>query len=127
MLIFMTFISYLSSLHEYPILIAVSCLSPVSTHTFIPAFISVAMVSGTSFYILSSIAVAPIKTIPCSISSATYASRFDLSDIAFFAFSHCLSNSSASSLVNSFLANTRVLRPYIENSCKCLFSYSFSL
>jgi hypothetical protein len=39
--------SRVSSEHENPTLIAVSCLSPVNIHTFIPASLSDAIVSGT--------------------------------------------------------------------------------
>ena len=42
-----------------PISIAVSCLSPVSTQTLIWVSISFAIVSGTPYYNLSSIAVEP--------------------------------------------------------------------
>jgi len=47
------------NLHDFPISIAVSCLSPVSTHTQISASINFAIVSGTFSYSLSSIAEAP--------------------------------------------------------------------
>lgn len=45
--------------NELPILIAVSCLSPVNTHILISAFSRVAMVSGTPAWSRSSMAVAP--------------------------------------------------------------------
>jgi hypothetical protein len=51
--------SYVNKEHEYPILIAVSILSPVSTQTLMPAALMAAIVSETSYYNLSSIAVAP--------------------------------------------------------------------
>ena len=44
-------------------LIAVSTLSPVSTQTLIPADFNAVIVSGTSSYSLSSIAVAPTSHI----------------------------------------------------------------
>ena len=49
------------SLQETPIFIAVSILSPVRTHTLIPAFFKKSIVSATSSWSLSSIAVEPIK------------------------------------------------------------------
>ncbi len=48
-----------SSLQEYPMLIAVSTLSPVRTHTFMSAFFIISMVSATWSWSLSSIAVTP--------------------------------------------------------------------
>jgi multisubunit Na+/H+ antiporter MnhG subunit len=54
----------------YPIFIAVSVLSPVNTHILIPASLKAAIVSSTSSYNLSSIAVDPISTKFDSIISA---------------------------------------------------------
>jgi len=45
--------------HDIAILIAVSTLSPVNTHTLIPAFLNASIVVSTSSYNLSSIAVVP--------------------------------------------------------------------
>jgi len=56
-------------LQEYPILIAVSTLSPVSTQILIPASFSLEIVSLTSSCSLSSIAVEPNKRKSLSISS----------------------------------------------------------
>lgn len=39
--------SCVMSLDDNPMCIAVSCLSPVSIHTFIPAFINASIVLGT--------------------------------------------------------------------------------
>jgi hypothetical protein len=64
------FIEWRSSLHENPMLIAVSCLSPVSTQILIPAFASVLIVFGTSSCSLSSMAVAPSRKRFFSMSSA---------------------------------------------------------
>lgn len=50
-------------------LIAVSILSPVKTQNLIPAFLRENIVSETSSYNLSSIAVAPINSKSYSISS----------------------------------------------------------
>ena len=47
------------NLHDLPISIAVSYLSPVSTHTLMSASINLAMLSGTPSYNLSSIAEQP--------------------------------------------------------------------
>jgi hypothetical protein len=51
-------------------LIAVSILSPVSTHILMPASLKAAIDSPTSSYNLSSIAVDPIKVNSFSILSA---------------------------------------------------------
>lgn len=51
-----------SSLQEYAIVTAVSCLSPVKTQSWIPACRSAAMVSGTPSWSRSSIPVAPGKS-----------------------------------------------------------------
>jgi hypothetical protein len=51
-------------------LIAVSILSPVNTHSLMPAFLINDIVSATSSYNLSSIAVAPIKLNSFSKSTA---------------------------------------------------------
>ena len=77
--------SFVSSLQDLPMFTAVSCLSPVSTHTFIPACIKVFMVLGTPSYILSSIAVIPIISNSYSNSSANCSNCSCLLDIAFFA------------------------------------------
>ena len=53
------------------IYLAVPTLSPVSTHTLMPARLINLMVSGTSSWSLSSIAVAPSSVRPCSISAST--------------------------------------------------------
>ena len=64
------FISSLSNLHDIPILMAVSCLSPVKTQILIPACCKVWIVSETPSCNLSSIAVAPSKNKSFSINSA---------------------------------------------------------
>lgn len=65
------FISLSRSLQEWPIFMAVSTLSPVRTQTLIVAFLISAMVSPTSSYSLSSIAVDPINSKSTSSSSET--------------------------------------------------------
>mmetsp|Transcript_20084 Transcript_20084/g.50048 ORF Transcript_20084/g.50048 Transcript_20084/m.50048 type:complete len:201 (-) Transcript_20084:2312-2914(-) len=65
--------------HACPMLIAVSCLSPVSTHTEMPARIICSMHHGTPSCSLSSIAVAPTRKRSFSMSSAMasiFSSRF---------------------------------------------------
>lgn len=78
------------SLQDMPMLIAVSCLSPVRTHTYslsapgstqmtnkrtlMPAICSVWMVSGTPSWSLSSMAVAPSRNKSLSMSSAALSS-----------------------------------------------------
>lgn len=59
--------STLRRLQEIPMLIAVSILSPVSTHTFIPADLMNSSVPDTSSCSLSSIAVEPTRVKPNSI------------------------------------------------------------
>mmetsp|Transcript_18807 Transcript_18807/g.45094 ORF Transcript_18807/g.45094 Transcript_18807/m.45094 type:complete len:209 (-) Transcript_18807:187-813(-) len=54
-------ISSLSRAQLVPMLMAVSCLSPVSIHTLIPACVSAEIASGTPSCSLSSMAVAPSK------------------------------------------------------------------
>mmetsp|Transcript_27965 Transcript_27965/g.34018 ORF Transcript_27965/g.34018 Transcript_27965/m.34018 type:complete len:214 (+) Transcript_27965:608-1249(+) len=63
-------ISGVRTLVEYPISIAVSRLSPVNTHSLIPAWDKEAMVSGTPCCNLSSIAVTPTICKPVSMSNA---------------------------------------------------------
>ena len=57
----MAMTSILSSIRweEKPMLMAVSCLSPVNTHTFMPASFKLSMASGTPSCRRSSIPVAP--------------------------------------------------------------------
>mmetsp|Transcript_41388 Transcript_41388/g.129603 ORF Transcript_41388/g.129603 Transcript_41388/m.129603 type:complete len:292 (-) Transcript_41388:2393-3268(-) len=58
-LMVMTSISFFTSWQARPMLMAVSSLSPVKTQILMPAFMSVATVSGTSSCRRSSMAVAP--------------------------------------------------------------------
>mmetsp|Transcript_21214 Transcript_21214/g.47118 ORF Transcript_21214/g.47118 Transcript_21214/m.47118 type:complete len:203 (-) Transcript_21214:212-820(-) len=57
-------------------LIAVSSLSPVSTHTLTPACTIISMAWGTPSCSLSSMAVAPTMSKSCSISSSNDSIRF---------------------------------------------------
>lgn len=65
--------------------IAVSTLSPVSTHTFIPAFLKLSIVSPTPSYNLSSIAVEPIRLKFISNNSAVFSIYSSLFDTDIFA------------------------------------------
>mmetsp|Transcript_4484 Transcript_4484/g.11828 ORF Transcript_4484/g.11828 Transcript_4484/m.11828 type:complete len:205 (-) Transcript_4484:2073-2687(-) len=62
------FVRVSKSSHAKAMLIAVSSLSPVSTHTAMPARPMSAMALGTPTCSLSSMAVEPTSIIPCSIS-----------------------------------------------------------
>ena len=75
-------ISLLSRLQEKPMLMAVSTLSPVSTHSLIPASASKAIVSGTPSCKRSSIAVPPISVRSLSMASETISSLSSRSTIA---------------------------------------------
>ena len=92
-------------------LIAVSCLSPVSIHTLIFARWSIEIVSGTPSCSLSSTAVAPTKSRLRSISLATAASSASRFDIAVAAARYRSSHSTALASVRVFFASTRVRRP----------------
>mmetsp|Transcript_7012 Transcript_7012/g.17725 ORF Transcript_7012/g.17725 Transcript_7012/m.17725 type:complete len:470 (-) Transcript_7012:1003-2412(-) len=70
---FTTVMSVVIRLHASLMLMAVSILSPVRTHTFTPACSSDAMASGTPSCSLSSIADTPSTVSPCSTSSASAA------------------------------------------------------
>jgi hypothetical protein len=66
--------------------IAVSILSPVKTHTLIPVFFIYCIVSATSSYNLSSMAVDPINSKSVSIFSSTAATFSSLLLISNFAY-----------------------------------------
>mmetsp|Transcript_30716 Transcript_30716/g.30207 ORF Transcript_30716/g.30207 Transcript_30716/m.30207 type:complete len:236 (-) Transcript_30716:624-1331(-) len=100
-----------SSAQEYPMLMAVSTLSPVNTHSLIPAFRMNAIVSATSSCSRSSIAVAPTNVNECSNFSAARASitsRFEKFNIADLYSSFQASYSSSESV---FSPTSRVRRP----------------
>ena len=65
-------------LQDLPIFSAVSSLSPVSIHIFIPAYYNELIVYGTSSYNLSSTAVAPSRTIFLSNLSYILSNSFSL-------------------------------------------------
>ena len=116
-----TCIDGVSSEHEYPIIIAVSCLSPVRTQTRIPASRSVASAYGTPSWSLSSIAVAPTKT--RSVSSASYndssadVRAADSADDSTSWYSAYHSDHHRSE--SSRLAATSVRSPSVANRSKC--------
>ena len=72
-------ISSSSSLVEKPILIAVSILSPVNTHSLMPAALINSITSATSSYNLSSMAVEPSKVKSFSINSPIFSIFYYLS------------------------------------------------
>mmetsp|Transcript_14832 Transcript_14832/g.62611 ORF Transcript_14832/g.62611 Transcript_14832/m.62611 type:complete len:244 (-) Transcript_14832:2140-2871(-) len=79
MLITCTSMSSRNNEHACPMLIAVSCLSPVKTQTATPARMSCSMHPGTPSCSLSSMAVAPSNSSSVSITSAhasIFSSRF---------------------------------------------------
>mmetsp|Transcript_16212 Transcript_16212/g.33275 ORF Transcript_16212/g.33275 Transcript_16212/m.33275 type:complete len:209 (-) Transcript_16212:2063-2689(-) len=96
------FMSCMSSLQEKPMLIAVSCLSPVRTQSFMPASAKVSIASGTPSCSLSSMAVAPTSVSPTSTSSARASCAACLPSINRLALCHfslkALNSSSVSSL-----------------------------
>mmetsp|Transcript_1720 Transcript_1720/g.3175 ORF Transcript_1720/g.3175 Transcript_1720/m.3175 type:complete len:228 (-) Transcript_1720:1996-2679(-) len=67
-----TSISSSNKPHDNPILMAVSCLSPVRIHILIPARSRSTRVSGTSSCNLSSIAVAPMSVKFCSTNANAF-------------------------------------------------------
>ena len=106
-----SFISSVSNAQEKPMVFAVSILSPVSTQTLMPAFLSCKIVSGTCSCNLSSIAVAPTIERFTSSSSCSSSICCARPSIRFFAssyFSFQIRNSSRSSLR---CPSTSVLRP----------------
>jgi hypothetical protein len=90
---------------------AVSTLSPVNTQTFIPAYFINCMVSDTSYWRRSSIAVEPTNSKFTSIFSSTWAtnySRFFIASRAYRAsLNHC--SNSCSGIIR--YANISVRRP----------------
>ena len=96
---------------DIPILIAVSILSPVRTHTLMPTDFMNWIVSATLSWSLSSIAVEPMSSRFTSIFSSTAATASSLSFSASFAFllssAHFLYSLSSKYLS----ARYRVLRP----------------
>jgi len=100
---------------DIPMLIAVSILSPVSTHTLMPAYLAKWIVSGTSSCNLSSIAVEPISLKPTSIlasTSATFSSLFYKASLAFWDSAFQILYSSS---VISLFATNNVLSPCSAN------------
>lgn len=109
---------------------AVSILSPVKTHTFIPAYFIQAIVEATSAYNLSSIAVAPmiLKFLSnLSYKVCIFSSLFSKQEAA-SKYSLCQTLNSISFII--LLQRTSVLRPILPYSYnfpfKLLKSYFYS-
>mmetsp|Transcript_37438 Transcript_37438/g.84831 ORF Transcript_37438/g.84831 Transcript_37438/m.84831 type:complete len:232 (+) Transcript_37438:1528-2223(+) len=102
-------------------LIAVSSLSPVSTHTATPARPRSAIAVGTPTCNLSSMAVEPSSVRPCSMTPINRSISFG-SSRSFFSSSAVLARAAWYSFVHawyaasstSFLASTRVRKPSFE-------------
>ena len=92
-------------------LMAVSILSPVSTHTLIPASFINWIVSATLSCNLSSIAVEPINSKSFSINSLTFAISSSLSTTLCRANVNFSFHYSYSSVSKYFYARSRVRRP----------------
>jgi len=109
------FFSLSKSPAEKPMLIAVSILSPVRTHTLIPTFFMNWILSATWSWSLSSMAVDPMSSKSCSISSSTLATSSSLFLRASLAYSFllCHARYSCSSIYLS--ATNSVLRPSSAN------------
>mmetsp|Transcript_39586 Transcript_39586/g.102483 ORF Transcript_39586/g.102483 Transcript_39586/m.102483 type:complete len:326 (-) Transcript_39586:889-1866(-) len=99
-----------------PMLRAVSSLSPVSTHSLIPAMRMRTIVSWTPSCSLSSMAVTPTTESCVSSLSAAAASSSSRPDNAFWASSYSTFQMVYSVSVNTLLASTRVRRPSLANS-----------
>mmetsp|Transcript_589 Transcript_589/g.1138 ORF Transcript_589/g.1138 Transcript_589/m.1138 type:complete len:273 (-) Transcript_589:1098-1916(-) len=120
-----------STLQLYPMLMAVSTLSPVKTHSLIPASARLDMVSATSSCNLSSIAVTPRICRSFSISSATSPRRvfrcLPTVVLALSYFSFQILNSSSEI---SLCATSNVRRPSFEYASRwslyCSLSVVFS-
>mmetsp|Transcript_7779 Transcript_7779/g.25706 ORF Transcript_7779/g.25706 Transcript_7779/m.25706 type:complete len:219 (-) Transcript_7779:2338-2994(-) len=97
--------------HAEPMLIAVSCLSPVSTQTAIPARINCSIQRGTPIWSLSSIAVAPTNSKSFSMSSATASNSSSRFFIAWEALMNFLFHASYSLEEISLCAKHKVLKP----------------
>uniref|UniRef100_A0A2P2MG51 Uncharacterized protein MANES_10G072200 n=1 Tax=Rhizophora mucronata TaxID=61149 RepID=A0A2P2MG51_RHIMU len=102
------------SFEEYPIDMAVSCLSPVKTHTLIPAILRDSMASGTPSCSLSSMAEAPSILRLFSILLATLRSNAALPIKAVLAASKATCHCSKSESLNSRIPMTSVLNPSDE-------------
>mmetsp|Transcript_49780 Transcript_49780/g.128075 ORF Transcript_49780/g.128075 Transcript_49780/m.128075 type:complete len:252 (-) Transcript_49780:654-1409(-) len=114
----------LRRLHAYPMLMAVSCLSPVSTQIFKPPLARLAIASGTPAWSLSSMAVAPTSSISFSISSAMSISFSSLSVRDVEASSNLAFQSANSDGDNTRLASTSVRRPSEPKVSNCPVSLS---
>lgn len=114
---------------DSPILIAVSTLSPVKTHTLIPVFFINWIVSATSHWSLSSIAVDPIKVSFSSISPSTLATASSLSTTSSLDNLDFSAHASYSWTGIYLSAKYKVLRPILAKSSTigCVFWCSPSI
>lgn len=116
----MTSICGCSRLHDFPISIAVSSLSPVITHTRIFALSNCAIVYGTPSYNLSSIADAPTNSKFTSIFSAYSLISYSLSGLLpKLICNHLSSHSKYSLSVMVLIPITNVRYPSTANSKSC--------
>mmetsp|Transcript_14256 Transcript_14256/g.45556 ORF Transcript_14256/g.45556 Transcript_14256/m.45556 type:complete len:395 (-) Transcript_14256:2081-3265(-) len=111
-----------NSLHENPMLIAVSILSPVSTQTLIPALRRSRIVSGVPSCSLSSMAVAPSTCRLRSTSSAMRSRCCWRCDGWMLGSLRRRIQAAASPAVMERLANTKVRNPSCPNAFKCCVS-----
>mmetsp|Transcript_3440 Transcript_3440/g.6329 ORF Transcript_3440/g.6329 Transcript_3440/m.6329 type:complete len:231 (-) Transcript_3440:2002-2694(-) len=111
-----SFMLGVSKLVERPISIAVSCLSPVSTHSLMFARASRTMVSGTFACSLSSTAVHPTRPNPPSSTSLASVSNFTSRSAggSRVAASHFALHVSCSLSFRVFCAKQSVRRPSME-------------
>mmetsp|Transcript_13669 Transcript_13669/g.47220 ORF Transcript_13669/g.47220 Transcript_13669/m.47220 type:complete len:372 (-) Transcript_13669:1755-2870(-) len=108
-----------SMLHAMAMLMAVSCLSPVSTQILMPPAASAAMVAGTPSCSLSSMEVEPSRVRFFSMSSPTASSFLSRSCSAVFASTYFLCHASNSLGCSSTMARHRVRRPACASCSMC--------
>mmetsp|Transcript_24344 Transcript_24344/g.91943 ORF Transcript_24344/g.91943 Transcript_24344/m.91943 type:complete len:476 (-) Transcript_24344:383-1810(-) len=108
-----------SSLQVRPMLIAVSTLSPVSTHVLMPARARSEMVCGTPSCSLSSMAVAPTSSRSRSYFSATRSSASSLPPTVRSAASKSLRHLVTSDQGIQRRPSTSVRRPRSEKAVRC--------
>mmetsp|Transcript_36705 Transcript_36705/g.110928 ORF Transcript_36705/g.110928 Transcript_36705/m.110928 type:complete len:243 (-) Transcript_36705:254-982(-) len=101
-----------------PIFLAVSNLSPVSTHSLMPASRIRTMVCWTPTCSLSSMALTPTISRPCSIFSAAAASASSRFVIAVCAARYSVRHDSNSSGRKTRRPSTNVRKPSRANSCR---------
>mmetsp|Transcript_100408 Transcript_100408/g.290007 ORF Transcript_100408/g.290007 Transcript_100408/m.290007 type:complete len:280 (-) Transcript_100408:1997-2836(-) len=112
------YISLLRTRVLKPMFLAVSSLSPVRTHSLMPAARTLSMVSSTPTWSLSSIAVTPTTSRSRSMVSATAASASSRLSMTTCAFAYSSRNLSNSSFGNRRLPNSSVRRPCSANAVR---------